>query len=120
MINIETLRELEALRGLDAVVRVAGIQSLLHTKKTKPRHLTEKGAFAGEVVERFSELLGEDKGSAQLALAELMGCLDYEQRQQLQGLGGCVVIPLADCIAKEEATYIQHTTEPVQRQRERV
>lgn len=119
MIEIETFKALEQLRGTEAVVRVAGMQAILMSKKMRVKHITVSGSFAQECMDQFAALLGESPESAAMAMGEMMGCTEYDQRQSLQGLGGCVAYPLAECIAKEEATYIQHAAVPVPRLRER-
>lgn len=93
MLNTDTLKELESLAGFEELVRVVTIQAILHTTKPVIK-LDDPGAFDRKCKRKFARLLGEDDQSAQRAMAILMVCEEFELKKTLQGLGGCVEVPL--------------------------
>ena len=119
MIEIETFKALEQLRGTESVVRVAGMQAILMTKKMRVKHITVSGSFAQECMDQFADLLGESPESAAIAMSEMMGCTEYDQRQSLQGLGGCVAYSLEECISTAMKTYQEAVSQLPQRLRQR-
>lgn len=97
MLSPDTLKELGALVGFDELVRVVTMQAILHTTKPVIK-LEDPGAFDRKCKRKFARLLGEDDQSAQRAMAILMVCEEFELKKTLQGLGGCVEVPLKDLL----------------------
>lgn len=93
VIKTETLKTLESIIGFDEMVKVIGMQAILHSTRITQDLLLHR-SFHRDVCATFSNLLGEDKESAERALAGVLACEEYDQRVSLEGLGGCVVIPL--------------------------
>lgn len=108
MIKTETLKVLESTVGFDEMVKVVGMQAIMHSTRIKAKHLA-KGEFQSKVCGKFASLLGEDDQSASRAFAGVMACEEYDQRVSLEGLGGCVVIPL-DVLLKNETGSMQTET----------
>lgn len=102
MLSPDTLRAVERIIGFEAMTRVVRMETVLHT--TKPIiSIEQPSAFSDKCIRKFSRLLGEDEGSARQAMARLFACVEYEDRVSLEGLGGCVVIPIETLIAQADA-----------------
>ena len=97
MLKNETLLELQTVLGFDEMVRVIGIQAILHT--TKPE-LSPAGIpiIEAKCERKFARLLGETPESAKTSLKALLACHSFEQRQAMHGVGGCVARPLRYCL----------------------
>jgi len=109
MLNTDTLKELESLAGFEELVRVVTIQAILHTTKPVIK-LDDPGAFDRKCKRKFARLLGEDDLSAQRAMAILMACEEFELKRTLQGLGGCVEVPLEALLDAAGITPIAQTS----------
>ncbi len=96
MIREKTLVELQQLLPLSDFVDVVTMQAILHT--TKPRQ-----KFAEKCIRKFAKLVDMCDGQSQeerskVAMSRLMACIDYELKIDMQGFGGCVVVPLAELL----------------------
>lgn len=109
MLKQDTLKELGALVGFEELVRVVTMQAILHTTKPVIK-LEDPGAFDRKCKRKFARLLGEDDQSAQRAMAMLMVCEEFELKRTLQGLGGCVEVPLEDLLGAAGITPIAQTS----------
>lgn len=108
MLKNDTLNEIHAILGFDAMVKVIGMQAIVHT--TKPVVLPV-GSFHEKCLRKFSRLLGESEGSADYAMRVLLGGQDYETRQSFQGLGGCVPYSLRQCLVNAGAIVDDNSQE---------
>lgn len=102
MIKSPTLKEFEAIYGFEAMVRVVGMQSILHSTRIT-EDLAVDGNFSRTICDRFASLLGEDDESARTALAGVLACEEYDSRVSFEGLGGCVKLPLQQLVERHEA-----------------
>lgn len=101
MLSQDTLKMLERAVGFEDMIRIVRMETILHT--AKPVFSVEKpNLFEEKCLRKFSRLLGENELNARRAMARLFACGEYESRLSLEGLGGCVVIPLETLIAQAD------------------
>lgn len=99
MIKLETLKELEWLEGFQTVVYVISMETIQLSIKVKNKDFLPDGFSSRRIIKKFQKAnwitsLEECHRILDITFA----CQEFEQREALVGLGGCVSKSLEEII----------------------
>ena len=101
MLKDETMRDLCMVMGFDITLRVASMETIQLSTKIKSKDIYP-GVFGARLIKKFNKAywtLTPEECEEVLKIVET--CQQYEQRQDMDGLGGCVMMNLSDTLKLE-------------------
>lgn len=101
MFKPETCLELQNVLGFETMLQVVQMKTILSTTKPKKSDYGTTGAFGARCQKRFLKASACGVERAEWLFKVLLVVADYETRQSLEGLGGCVAYPLCSMLEKD-------------------
>lgn len=101
MLELETMKELVTIVGLDVALKVASMETVQLSIKLKNSDFLP-GGFAKRVIKRFNRAhwtMQEVECANILDIVE--ACQLYEQEQSMDGFGGCIAVSLKCTLERE-------------------
>ena len=101
MIKDDTMRDLCSIMGFGIALKVASMETIQLSTKIKSKDIYP-GIFGARLIKKFNKAywtLTPEECEEVLKIVET--CQQYEQRQDMDGLGGCVMMNLSDTLKIE-------------------
>lgn len=101
MIKHDTMRDLCSIMGFEIALKVASMETIQLSTKIKSKDIYP-GVFGARLIKKFNKAywtLTPEECEEVLKIVET--CQQYEQRQDMDGLGGCVMMNLSDTLKLE-------------------
>ena len=101
MLKIDTMCQLRLDMGYDIALKVASMETIQLSTKIKKKDMVA-GAFGAKLIRKFNRAywtMTIEECEEILKIVET--CQSYEQRQDMNGLGGCVMMNLLDTLKLE-------------------
>jgi hypothetical protein len=105
MLKLETMCYLRLDMGYGVALKVASMETIQLSTKIKTKDIV-LGAFSAKLIRKFNKAYWTMTPEECVEILKITeACQLYEQRQDMDGLGGCVSMSLSDTL-KSEGIYV--------------
>ena len=100
MIKEDTMRDLCSIMGFTIALKVASMETIQLSTKIKTKDMYP-WVFGARLIKKFNKAYYITIEECEEILKITETCQQYEQRQDMDGLGGCVMMNLSDTLKLE-------------------